>query len=134
MTVVYALLAMLGALLGKDNFLVIFGDFVTVLLYVLIPWSAINLIDYFILRKGHYAVDDMFRRDGGVYGRWDRVGLMSYLAGILVQIPFMVTSMYTGPLAEPLGFVDLAWIVGFAVPAILYGFWKHAAITKDTVR
>jgi NCS1 family nucleobase:cation symporter-1 len=134
MTVVYGLLAMLGALLGKDNFLVIFGDFVTVLLYVLIPWSAINLIDYFILRKGHYAVDDMFRRDGGVYGRWDRVGLMSYLAGILVQIPFMVTSMYTGPLAEPLGFVDLAWIVGFAVPAILYGFWKHAAITKDTVR
>ncbi|MDQ0822441.1 NCS1 nucleoside transporter family [Arthrobacter sp. V4I6] len=130
MTVIYALLAMLGALLGKDDFLVIFGNFVTILLYVLIPWSAINLVDYFILRKGHYAVDDMFRRDGGIYGRWDRIGLVSYLVGILVQIPFMVTTMYTGPLAEPLAFVDVAWMVGFVVPAIVYGLWKRSAIAK----
>lgn len=134
MTVAYALLAMLGALLGKDDFLLIFGNFVTILLYVLIPWSAINLVDYFILRKGHYAVDDMFRRDGGIYGRWDRTGLVSYLLGIIVQIPFMVTTMYTGPLAEPLGFVDIAWIVGFAVPAIVYGVWKRAAITNTRVK
>lgn len=130
MTVAYALLAMLGALLGKDDFLVIFGNFVIVLLYVLIPWSAINLVDYFILRKGHYAVDDMFRRDGGIYGRWDHIGLVSYLVGILVQIPFMVTTMYTGPLAEPLGFVDVAWIVGFVVPAVAYGLWKRSTLTR----
>ncbi|WP_169304052.1 cytosine permease [Arthrobacter sp. CAU 1506] len=134
MTVAYALLAMIGALLGKDNFLVIFGDFVIILLYVLIPWSAVNLVDYFILRKGHYVVDDMFRRDGGRYGRWDSIGLVSYLVGILVQLPFMVTSMYTGPFAEPLGFVDMAWVVGFAVPAVIYGFWKRSAITSGAVR
>lgn len=130
LTVLYALLAMFGALLGKDDFLVIFGNFVTILLYVLIPWSAINLVDYFILRKGHYAVEDMFRRDGGIYGRWDGIGLLSYLVGILVQLPFMVTTMYTGPFAEPLGFVDVAWIVGFAVPAVTYGLWKRATMTK----
>lgn len=134
MTVVYALLAMAGALLGKDDFLVIFGDFVTILLYVLIPWSAINLVDYFILRKGHYAVDDMFRRDGGVYGRWDGIGLVAYLIGMLVQIPFMVTNMYTGPLAAPLGFVDVAWIVGFIVPAVVYGLWKRAAIARGAAQ
>lgn len=134
MTVAYALLAMFGALLGKDDFLVIFGNFVTILLYVLIPWSAINLVDYFILRKGHYAVDDMFRRDGGIYGRWDMIGLVSYLVGILAQIPFMVTTMYTGPFAEPLGFVDVAWMVGFAVPAIVYGVWKRSAITAVRVQ
>lgn len=126
MTVAYAALAMTGALLGKDNFLVIFGDFVTILLYVLIPWSAINLIDYFVLRKGHYNVDDMFRRDGGQYGRWDVIGLVSYLIGMLVQIPFMVTNLYTGPLAEPLGFVDVAWIFGFVVPGIVYFAWRRA--------
>ncbi|QIK63701.1 cytosine permease [Leucobacter viscericola] len=133
MTIAYASVAMLAALLGKDNFLVIFGDFVTILLYVLIPWSAINLIDYFVLRKGHYNVDDMFRRDGGQYGKWDTIGLVSYLVGIIVQLPFMVTTMYTGPLAEPLGFVDVAWIVGFAVPALVYGLWKRAAISKPAV-
>lgn len=127
MTVAYALLAMLGALLGKGEFLVIFGDFVAILLYVLIPWSAINLVDYFVLRKGHYAVDDMFRRDGGRYGRWDGIGLTSYLLGILVQIPLMVTTLYTGPLAAPLDHVDVAWIVGFIIPAVLYGLWKRSA-------
>ncbi|GAA1627558.1 purine-cytosine permease family protein [Leucobacter chromiireducens] len=131
MTVAYAVIAMLGALLGKDSFLLIFGDFVTLLLYVLIPWSAINLVDYFVLRKGHYAVDDMFRRDGGRYGRWDSAGLVSYLIGILVQIPFMVTSLYTGPLAEPLGFVDVAWIFGFIVPGALYYLWRRGGAAAE---
>ncbi|MDA3146449.1 cytosine permease [Leucobacter sp. UCMA 4100] len=128
MSVAYALLAMFGAIIGKDNFLVIFGDFVSMLLYVLIPWSAINLIDYFVLRKGEYSVGDMFERNGGRYGRWDVVGLVSYLIGIIVQIPFMVSTMYTGPMAEPLGFVDIAWLLGFAVPALVYGVWKRAKL------
>ncbi|MFT4221053.1 MAG: cytosine permease [Microbacterium sp.] len=125
MTVVYALLALLGAVFGKNDFLLVFKDFVFILLYVLIPWSAINLADYFILRKGHYNVDDMFRRDGGEYGRWDVPGLVSYVIGIVVQIPFMVTGLYTGPLAEPLGFVDVAWVVGFIVPAVVYIVWRR---------
>ena len=126
MTIAYAVLAMVAALIGRENFLVVFSDFITILLYVLIPWSAINLIDYFALRKGHYRVDDMFRRDGGVYGRWDTIGLVSYLIGLIAQIPFMVTNMYTGPLAESLGFVDVAWIFGFVVPGVVYFFWKRA--------
>ncbi len=129
MTVVYAVLAALAAVFGQNDFLLIFKDFVIILLYVLIPWSAINLADYFILRKGHYNVDDMFRRDGGQYGRWDGIGLISYLIGLVVQVPFMVTTMYTGPLAEPLGYVDVAWIVGFIVPAVVYTLWKRAAHT-----
>lgn len=126
MTVVYALVAMLGAVFGKDDFLLIFKDFVFILLYVLIPWSAINLADYFILRKGHYRVGDMFSRDGGMYGKWDAIGLWSYLVGLVVQVPFMVTTLYTGPLAEPLGFVDVAWIVGFFVPAVMYVLLKRS--------
>lgn len=130
MTIAYAALAMAGALIGKDNFLVIFGDFVTILLYVLIPWSAINLVDYFVLRKGHYNVDDMFRRDGGQYGRWDTIGLVCYLIGLLVQVPFMVTNLYTGPLAAPLGYVDVAWMFGFVVPGVVYYAWRRAAARK----
>jgi NCS1 family nucleobase:cation symporter-1 len=128
MTIAYALLAMFAAIFGKDDFLVIFKDFVFILLYVLIPWSAINLADYFILRKGHYNVEDMFRRDGGEYGKWDAIGLGSYAVGLVVQVPFMVTTLYTGPLAEPLGFVDIAWIFGFIVPAVVYVLWKRARI------
>ncbi|GGA71112.1 allantoin permease [Pseudoclavibacter endophyticus] len=126
MTVFYAVLAGAAAVFGKDDFLLVFKDFVTLLLYVLIPWSAINLADYFILRKGHYAVDEMFVRKGGLYGEWNRVGLLCYLIGLVVQIPFMVTTLYTGPLAAPLGFVDVAWMVGFIVPAAVYIVWERS--------
>lgn len=131
MTAVYAAIALFAALFGKNDFLLVFKDFVFILLYVLIPWSAINLVDYFILQKGHYRVEDMFRRDGGIYGRWDKVGIISYLIGIVVQIPFMVTGLYTGPLAEPLGFVDVAWIVGFIVPAVVYIIWKRSVKEQE---
>lgn len=131
MTIFYTLLAIAAALLGKDNFLAIFGDFVIILLYVLIPWSAINLIDYFILQKGHYVVEDMFRRDGGRYGRWDTIGLVSYIIGLVVQIPFMVTNLYTGPLAEPLGYVDVAWVLGFFVPAVVYLIWRRSSRVRQ---
>ena len=69
----------------------------SLLLYVPIPWSAINLVDYFIIRKGDYAVDELFQRDGGRYGRWNAIGLSTYAIGLAVQIPFMVTPMFTGP-------------------------------------
>lgn len=135
MTIGYALLATLAAVFGQNDFLLVFKDFVFVLLYVLIPWSAINLVDYFVLRKGHYDVEAMFRRDGGVYGRWNRIGLTCYLVGIVVQIPFMVTTLYTGPLAESLGFVDVAWVAGFIVPAVLYvALERAAARTVSAVR
>lgn len=136
MTAVYALLAMAMALFGQHDFLVVFKDFVAVLLYVLVPWSAINLVDYFVLRKGHYAVSDMFARDGGRYGRWDPVGLSCYAVGLAVQVPFMITSVFTGPLAEPMGGVDIAWIVGFASSAGLYALGKRGErnrLPHDTV-
>jgi len=31
---------------GKDSFLDNYTDFILLLLYVLVPWTAINLVDY----------------------------------------------------------------------------------------
>lgn len=119
-TIVCGAIATVGALLGESDFMTTFQSFVTLLLYVLIPWSAINLVDYFIVRRGDYAVEELFQRDGGRYGRWNAIGLGVYAVGIVVQIPFMITPLFTGPLAEPLGFIDIAWIVGFVVSGALY--------------
>ncbi|MFT4164010.1 MAG: cytosine permease [Microlunatus sp.] len=119
-TLVCGTLATTAALAGESDFVTMFQNFVTLLLYVLIPWSAINLADYFIVRKGHYAVDELFQRDGGRYGRWNTVGLLTYAIGMVVQVPFMVTPMYTGPLAAWLGMVDIAWILGFIVSGVVY--------------
>ncbi|WP_432519004.1 purine-cytosine permease family protein [Kineococcus sp. SYSU DK006] len=91
-----------------------------VMLYLLAPWTAVNLVDYFFVRRGHYAIADLFTPDG-IYGRWGIRGLIAYAVGILAEIPFIsVAGFYSGPTAEALGGVDLAVVVGLAVPGVLY--------------
>jgi NCS1 family nucleobase:cation symporter-1 len=110
------------ALLGKSNFLVNYENFISLLLYVLVPWTAVNLVDYYLVRHGDYVVDDFFRADGGRYGRANWVAIICYVLGILVQAPFVVTTLYTGPIGSALGGVDLSWIAGLIVVSPVYYF------------
>jgi nucleobase:cation symporter-1, NCS1 family len=34
----------------------------------MIPWTAINLTDYYVVRRGRYVIEDIFKTDGR-YGR-----------------------------------------------------------------
>jgi nucleobase:cation symporter-1, NCS1 family len=111
-----------GALLGKDSFLDNYTDFILLLLYVLVPWTAINLVDYYLLRHGDYDVASFFRQDGGIYGRVNGVAVQWYLIGIVVQLPLVATPLYTGPVARAMGGIDLSWIVGLAVTGPGY-YW-----------
>lgn len=132
-TVVSGALATLIAVLGQGDFMTMFESFLTLLLYVLIPWSAINLADYFIVHKGEYHIDDMFASDGGRYGKWNGVGLWSYGLGLLAQVPFMITPLFTGPMAEPLQYIDIAWLVGFVVTAIVYLVLVRSAAKRRSI-
>ena len=96
----------------------------TLMLYLLVPWTATNLVDFFVVRRGHYAIADLFSPDG-VYGRWAWRGLTAYAIGFASEIPFMVIPdingwSYTGPVADAISGVDLAWIVGLVVTAAVY--------------
>ena len=110
------------ALFARDNFILFYTNFLSFLMYVLVPWTAIYLVDYYLLRHGEYRVEDFFKRDGGVYGRFNWVAIGSYVAGALIQVPFSATAIYTGPLAAAMGGVDISWIVGLVVVAPLYYF------------
>jgi purine-cytosine permease-like protein len=46
-------------------------------------------------------------------------GLLDLL-GIIVQAPFVVTTLYTGPVGSALGGVDLSWIAGLIVVTPVY--------------
>ncbi|MFF2843648.1 purine-cytosine permease family protein [Paenarthrobacter sp. NPDC057981] len=118
--VVLFVLAVSIALFARDNFILFYTNFLSFLMYVLVPWTAINLVDYYLLRHGDYRVEDFFKRDGGVYGRFNWVAIGSYIAGALIQVPFSATAIYTGPMAAALGGVDISWIVGLVVVAPLY--------------
>jgi NCS1 family nucleobase:cation symporter-1 len=108
--------------LSKDSFLAHYEDFVLLLLYVLVPWTAINLVDYYLLRHGKYDVESFFRHDGGIYGRLNSAAVTCYFLGILIQLPFVASALYTGPVARALGGIDLSWIVGLLVTSPTY-YW-----------
>lgn len=105
-----------------------------ILLYALVPWTAVNLADFFIVRKGEYCIPDLFTPQG-IYGAWNARGLSAYAIGIVASIPFVaVPGIYTGPVAEALGGVDLAWLIGLIVTGVAYvlpGRIETASVTGE---
>jgi purine-cytosine permease-like protein len=98
----------------------------TLMLYLLVPWTATNLIDFFFVRRGHYAITDLFKLHG-IYGVWAWRGLAAYAIGFAAEIPFMYIynlqtfkTYYEGPFAKDLNGVDIAWIVGLIVTSVAY--------------
>ena len=112
------------AIVTRDSFDKYFSDLLALLVYFLIPWSAINLADYYVVRKGAYSIEQMFLIDG-IYGRfrWKTLGV--YLISIAAQMPFMSLSFYVGPVARLTG-ADMAWLPGTIIPTLLY-IWVERA-------
>lgn len=110
---------LLGAAFSTGEFLDSFGSFLVVLLYVLVPWTSVNLVDYYLVRRGRYAVAEMFRPHG-IYGAWGWRGITAYVVGIVAMIPFVVTTWFVGPVAAAIGGVDVALFVGLIASAIAY--------------
>jgi nucleobase:cation symporter-1, NCS1 family len=104
--------------IGEDQTTLI-NDMLAILLYLLVPWTSVNLVDFFFVRKGHYAITEIFSRDG-IYGSWNWRGLTSYFVALACCIPFAKLSFYTSPVAGMINGTDTAWIVGLLVGGILY--------------
>jgi purine-cytosine permease-like protein len=91
-----------------------------VMLYLLVPWTAVNLTDYFFVRRGHYAITQLFTPHG-LYRAWGREGLLAYAIGFGASVPFCVMpGLFVGPAATALGGVDIGWLVGLAVTMPAY--------------
>ncbi|MEU2554557.1 purine-cytosine permease family protein [Streptomyces sp. NPDC003388] len=122
-----AALSLVGALAATADFLQNFNDFLLLVLYLFIPWTAVNLMDYYVVRRGHYAIAEIFNPHG-IYGRWGRHGIIAYLVGFAVMIPFFsVGKLYVGPAAEALGGADISLFVGLPVSALLY-WWLTRSV------
>ena len=94
--IVLFVITMIPALVSADDFLANYANFLALLLCVLIPWTAVNLVDYYLLRHGVYDIAALFERDGGDTA--DSTGSPSAAtsSGIRVQIPFLSTTLFTG--------------------------------------
>jgi purine-cytosine permease-like protein len=107
------------ALTASKDFVHAFDEFLAILLYLFTPWTAINLVDFYWVRHGHYSVREIFNPNG-IYGRWNWRGLVAYGAGFVSMVPFFSTPSYTGFVAQQLGRADIAMLVGLPVSTIVY--------------
>ena len=114
-----ALLSLVVALASTESFQSNFENFLLLVLYFFIPWTAVNLVDYFVVRKGHYAIGEIFRPDG-IYGRWGWRGIIAYLVGFIAMMPFFSTGLYSGWVANASGGADFSLFIGLPVSAVLY--------------
>ena len=104
---------------GYQQFVTNLSNFLDDLLVLFIPWSAVNLADYFLVRHGDYDVASFFTPDGA-YGRFAWRGLLAYLTGLVAELPFVSQPDYTGWLVKPLGGADISWLVGWIIAAGVY--------------
>lgn len=106
------------AIATQYRFFDYFSDILVGQIYVLVPWSSINLTDYYLVRHGQYSIPDIFDKRG-IYGRINWMTVTVYVFSVLLQVPFMSLSFYRGPIARLVG-TDLSWIPGLLVPGGLY--------------
>ncbi|HEV7192135.1 MAG TPA: cytosine permease [Jatrophihabitantaceae bacterium] len=96
-----------------------FATVLAVLAYLMAPWTAVNLVDFFVVRRGQYSIREIFNARG-IYGLWNWRGITAYLLGFLSMTPFMNLSFYEGPVAKAFNGVDIAFFIGIPVGAISY--------------
>jgi purine-cytosine permease-like protein len=115
----FLLVWLIARLVGGERFTTFYGNVLIFLGYLFTPWTAINLVDYFLVRKGVYSIGQLFQPDG-MYGRWGWRGQTAYVLAIGAMAPFMVTAPYTGFAARALGGVDGTIFVGLLVAGLVY--------------
>ncbi|QBJ96135.1 cytosine permease [Rhodococcus sp. ABRD24] len=115
----FTAVSMVIAIAASADFLDNFKNFVLVLLMVFTPWSAINLIDYYLISKERVDIPALYDANGR-YGAWNVTALACYALGVVAQIPFLAQKMYTGPITDMLGGADISWIVGIVFTAAIY--------------
>jgi NCS1 family nucleobase:cation symporter-1 len=132
---VIAVVVFVAAVGFSDDFLVQYSNFISILIYLLIPWSIVNLIDYYVVKKGHYDPASFSDPKSG-YGAFNVPAVLSYFLGFVVQIPFMSTAFYQGAVASKIGGIDTAWIVGTVATFFIYlgliKLWNQRAVAVTT--
>lgn len=105
------------------------------LLIISAPTMAVYATDI-VLRRSRYRGEDLFDEEkGGPFwflGGFGMTGLVSMIAGGIATALFLSTDVWTGPLAEAIGYIDLSVPVGMLVSAGLYALFAGARIRRES--
>ena len=126
-TTVVAIIGTIIAIKASSNFITDLTNFLIFTLYLLVPWTAINLTDYYLVQRGKYDIPELFKVHGK-YGTYNWFALVVYGLTVLVEWPFMNNAWIVGAAAKSLGGADIAWIVGFVFAGVVYYVGARAGV------
>ncbi|WP_206922165.1 purine-cytosine permease family protein [Alicyclobacillus suci] len=111
--VVFAsLVGLILSLLGRGQFESNFDNFLLLIGYWITPWMGVLFADFYVKNRRQATPSHV------KHIHWP--GLISFIVGIGVSVPFMNSTLYEGPIAIACHGLDLAFYIGFAVAFILY--------------
>lgn len=121
-------LGLVIAIFASGEFSANVSIFLSFLLLGFVPWGAVNLIDYYWIRKGEYQVDEFFNKRGiyyrdpttWTYGGINWQAFIAYFVGIACALPFMNNGVIKGAATSLFGDADLSWIPGLIVTGLVY--------------
>jgi len=99
-----------------EQFEPFYESFLLLLSYWIMPWLAIVLVDFFVVRRTTV--------EGSANPKpWDRGALFVYIVSVLISVPFMVPPINigypAGALSSWFGGADLSYFISFAVAFVL---------------
>lgn len=94
-------------------------NFIHGLSLVLVPWSAINLVDFYFVRKERYDIKAIFDPKGR-YGGVDWRAMAALGAAMVAEVPFAHLPFWTGPVNQMLDGTDISWIAGTFVAGLVF--------------
>ena len=128
--VVVVIGVVLGIITNAEGIVTSAQNYLDVMLYSLAPWTAINLVDYYLIHRGNYSVPDLFDRNG-IYKLVNWRGVIIYLFSVGIEFLFMNSAVFVGPVSHALGGADIAWIVALIVAG---GLWYITQPRTGTTR
>jgi NCS1 family nucleobase:cation symporter-1 len=103
------------SLSGSGAFEQNYENFLLMLGYWIMPWLGVLFTDFYFLKRHTKAPSD-YRVQRKIL--WP--GLLSFVVGFAVSVPFMSGPLYKGPIAAALGGADLSFYISFLISGLLY--------------
>jgi nucleobase:cation symporter-1, NCS1 family len=96
--------------------------FLYLVVYFVTPWLSLVLLNWLLRARkyGGFPGLNIFYDPQGELGGVKWASIAALLLGIGVSVPFMATSLYTGPLGRALDGADISYVVSAVVAAAIY--------------
>ncbi len=108
----------------QPSFAKAFDNWMISLLLWMSPWAGVILADFFIKRKGHIDVDELYREpERSGYGDINWGAIAAFVAGLVAgwMVEDGLVPALQGPISTKLlSGADLSWLVGIVVAGVVY--------------